>query len=247
MRGGGGLAGVRVVVTRPEEQAGPLVALLEAAGAIPVVTPLIEIVDEPSGLDALRALDPTAFDWIVVTSRNGALRLMATHGVLLGDAARDVTRPAVAAVGVTTGEVMGTCQLTSAVQSAEGLLAMLPARHGGGRILVVQAVDAAPTLVGGLRAGAWEVVVNAPYRSVPAHPPARAQLAALAADAVLFASGSAARAWVSVFGTTTPPIIVAMGPQTAAASRAAGLEVTAVAEDHSLAGLVDALSRTLGH
>ena len=57
-----------------------------------------------------------------------------------------------------------------------------------------------------------------PYRSVARQPTAREQLAALSADVVLFAAGSAARAWVEIFGTTTPPIVVAMGPQTAAAA-----------------------------
>ena len=86
----------------------------------------------------------------------------------------------------------------------------------------------------------------APYRSVPRRPGAGEQLTALAADAVLFASGSAARAWAAVFGTSTPPVVVAMGPQTAAAVTAAGLEVTDVATDHSLAGLVAAAERALG-
>jgi uroporphyrinogen-III synthase len=62
------------------------------------------------------------------------------------------------------------------------------------------------------------------------------------ADAVLFASGSAARGWVEVFGTDAPPVVVAIGPETAAATERAGVRVTAVARDHSLAGLVLALA-----
>ncbi|MEO5901099.1 MAG: uroporphyrinogen-III synthase [Ilumatobacteraceae bacterium] len=248
MVGDGPLAGRRVVVTRPEEQAAPLVELLEAAGATAIVTPLIDIVDAQAELDVLSGLDPADFDWVVVTSRNAALRLMATHGRELGNPRRDSSRPAIAVIGAATARVVAPAQLVPDVQSAAGLLATMPPRHGGGRVLVVQAADAAPTLVTGLRAGGWEVVVNSPYSAVPAHPPARAQLAALAADAVLFASGSAARAWVGVFGTTTPPVIVVMGPQTAAATLAAGLTVTVTADDHSLPGLVSALARALsGH
>ena len=63
---------------------------------------------------------------------------------------------------------------------------------------------------------------------------------------MLFASGSAARAWVDVFGTTTPPVVVAIGPQTAAHARAAGIDVTVVAGDHSVVGLGDALADALG-
>jgi uroporphyrinogen-III synthase len=97
----------------------------------------------------------------------------------------------------------------------------------------------------GLSALGWQVTVVAPYRTTSTRPSAGVQLAALAADAVLFASGSAARAWVNVFGPSTPPIVVTMGPRTAAAARGFGLKVSAVATDHSLQGLVDALERLL--
>ncbi len=241
------LAGRRVVVTRPEEQAGPLVDLLVSAGATPIVVPLIEIVDEPGALGTLGRTDIAAFEWVIVTSINAARRLMAVHGDVLGDSGRDVARPALAAIGTATAAVLGACQLVPEDQRAEGLLAALPSprNDGSGAVLVVQAAGAARALVEGLRARAWDVVVNAPYRSVAAHPSAREQLTALAADAVLFASGSAAHAWVAVFGTTTPPITVAIGPQTAAAARASGLEVTATAHEHSLEGLVAELSRVL--
>jgi uroporphyrinogen-III synthase len=87
--------------------------------------------------------------------------------------------------------------------------------------------------------------VVAPYRTVPARLSAGLQLAALAADAVLFASGSAVRAWVDVFGTSTPPITVAIGPQTLAAADSLNLKISLVATDHSLKGLIAVLSAYL--
>jgi uroporphyrinogen-III synthase len=51
-------------------------------------------------------------------------------------------------------------------------------------------------------------------------------------------SGSAARALAA---TGTRVSVVAIGPQTAAEARAAGLEVVAVAAVHDLDGLVEAL------
>jgi uroporphyrinogen-III synthase len=51
-------------------------------------------------------------------------------------------------------------------------------------------------------------------------------------------SGSAARA-LAASGVRVP--VVAIGPQTAAEARAAGLEVVAVATTHDLDGLVEAL------
>jgi uroporphyrinogen-III synthase len=67
----------------------------------------------------------------------------------------------------------------------------------------------------------------------------------LAADAVLFASGSAVRAWVAAFGTSTPPLVVAIGPQTASAAQLVGLKVDLIAADHSLQGLVNSLEHHL--
>jgi uroporphyrinogen-III synthase len=47
--------------------------------------------------------------------------------------------------------------------------------------------------------------------------------------------------WVVAFGAVAPPEVVAIGPQTAAAAERAGLKVSSIAADHSLAGLVEAL------
>jgi len=232
------LAGRRVVVTRAAEQAGELVALLEAAGAAAVVVPLVEIVTQPAASEALAKLNPAEFDWLVVTSPNGAHAYLAAHS----------SAPLnVAAVGATTAAALGAgglhVTLVPTDQRAEGLLAAFPA--GSGRVLLVQAVDAQPTMATGLRRSGWQVTAISPYRSVPALPTAGQQLAALSADAVLFTSGSAARAWVAVFGQTTPPIVVAIGPQTAVAVDQAGLKVSVVAADHSLPGLVAALGNHL--
>ncbi len=232
------LAGRRVVVTRAAEQAGELVALLEGVGATAVVVPLVEIVSEPTAVDALAALNPAEFDWLVVTSPNGARAYLAMHS----------SAPLnVAAVGATTAAALGAggvnVTLVPGDQSADGLLAVFPS--GNGRVLLVQAVDAQPTMAAGLRRSGWNVTGISPYRSAPAHLTAGQQLAAMSADAVLFTSGSAARAWVSVFGQTTPPIVVAIGPQTALAVEQAGLKVSLVAADHSLPGLVAALGSHL--
>lgn len=235
----GSLAGRRVVVTRSAGQADELATLLRAAGAVPVVVPLIEIVTDPEQAALLAAANPAAFDWLVVTSPNGALHYAGAHG--RGAA------PRVAAIGASTAAALNAAGIAVALvpahQRAAGLLAEFPT--GSGRVLVVQARDAEPTLVAGLVDKGWQVTAVAPYRSVPAHPTAGEQLAALAADAVLFASGSAARAWVAVFGDSSPPIVVAIGPQTADAAEHAGLKVALVVTDHSLLGLVTGLERHL--
>jgi uroporphyrinogen-III synthase len=240
--GGSGqsLAGHRVVVTRSSDQAGSLADLLEARGAEPVVVPLVQVESIDDGVEQLRSLDLADFDWLLITSPNGAESYAVARG--------SVTPRRVAAVGTTTATALRDhgieVHLVPSQQRADALAAAVP--DPVGRALVVQAADAAPTLVDDLRARGAEVTAVVTYRTVPRHPSAREQLAALSADAVLFASGSAVRSWVAVFGDATPPVVVAMGPQTAAAAAAAGVAVSAVAEVSSLEGLVDALEGQLG-
>src|SRR5262249_57630694 len=62
-----GDAPVRVIVTRPREQAGPLVARLEASGHEVLECPLIEI--EPLSDDPI---DAGEYDCIILTIPNGA-------------------------------------------------------------------------------------------------------------------------------------------------------------------------------
>lgn len=246
------LAGRRVVLTRAAEQADELAELLRQHGAIPVVIPLIEIVTEVAGAEQLASIVAThlnGFDWLIVTSPNGAAHVVAALGQGQRVPSR-ISACSVAAVGTTTAEVLRASgvevALVPAVQSAAGLLAELSGLLTEAcSILLVQAANAEATLAAGLRVLGSAVTVVAPYRSVPARVDAGQQLAALSADAVLFASGSAARAWVDVFGDSTPPLVVAIGPQTAAAATDAGLKVGVVAADHSLSGMVLALERQL--
>jgi uroporphyrinogen-III synthase len=227
------LDGRRVVVTRAAGQADALAELLAAEGAVPVVVPLVETLVVDDAVATLAGLDPTAFDWLVVTSPNGAEHYRRCHGAAV---------PAsVATIGNATATALAVpVHLLPARQNAAGLLAAFPV--GEGSVLVVQAGGASAELADGLVTLGWSVTTVAPYLTVPARPTREQQFAALAADAVLFAAGSAAKAWVQVFGDSTPPVVVVMGPQTAAAAAAAGLKVDVVAADHSLEGLVAALA-----
>ncbi|QQS23583.1 MAG: uroporphyrinogen-III synthase [Actinomycetota bacterium] len=230
------LRGARVVVTRAAAQATALVERLEQAGADVLTLALIEIVEPADGGAALSAAlaDVSRYDWVVVTSPNGATRV---SGALAG---APPGRPRVAAVGAATAAALGRpVDLVPARQIAEGLLDAMPA--GPGRVLLAQAEGARAVLADGLRDRGYTVDAVAAYRTRPVDPGAAAAGRALAADAVLFMSGSAARAWARSLGTATPPVVVALGPATAAVATEVGLKVSAVAADHSVAGLVAAL------
>ena len=241
MSAGRPLAGRRVATTR--DRPGRLDELLAEAGAEVVHVPLIAIADAPG--DALEAaLDRLdEFDWIVVSSQHGAARVAAAVA-----AARPTLRTA--AVGTRTAEVLvaGTDREVTLVptsQTAEHLVAAMPEPGGAGRVLVAQADRAEPTMVDGLRRRGYDVTVVDAYLTTLRHPTAAERDRLSRVDAVAFASGSAARAWAAAMGTWTPPHVVAIGPSTARVAREVGLQVTAVAADHSVEGLAATMVTTL--
>jgi uroporphyrinogen-III synthase len=235
------LAGRRIVVTRAAEQAAELSQLLEEQGAEPIIVSLIEIV-EPSdkGVALASALDHLSeYDWLIVTSPNGETRV--------AEAIRSAgeTRPRLAAVGTTTATALGCdVDLVPVRQSADGMVEGFPSGHG--RVLIAQSEIAKEGLGEGIAGKGWTVDVVPAYRTKSVTPSAATLLAVLAADAVLFASGSAVRSWVAAFGVQTPPFVVAIGPATADVAAGFGLKIDAISADHSVAGLVSALLTTLG-
>jgi uroporphyrinogen-III synthase len=206
---------VRIVVTRAAAQAEPLAARLEALGHEVVRCPLIRI--EPLGDDPL---DPAGYDWVVVTSPNGAAEL----------ARRLTGTPAhLAAIGPGTAEALRSLglrvDLVPAVSTQEGLLAELPP----GRVLLAAAEGARRLLVE--ERGADLVPL---YRTVQLRPETPPD-----GDLALLASASAARAFAA---TDARLPVVAIGPQTAAAARELGLDVAGVAESHDVEGLLEVLT-----
>jgi len=245
------LLGSVVVVTRPAGQQASLFTPLRRWGAQVVEMPTIAI-DPP--LDGGAALSAAvrrvgSYDWIVVTSANGAAGLL--------DVVPDVRILAgvsVAAIGPATASVLTAGHLppdlipTTFV--AEGLLAAFPPPPEGrpGRVLLVRAEEARDTLPEGLRAAGWAVDVVAAYRTVAAPVPDDVRERADAADAVLFSSPSTVQQFVARVGTDrlrrpppAGPTLFAIGPVTAEALVAAGLRADVVAERYDVTGLLDAV------
>jgi uroporphyrinogen-III synthase len=81
-------------------------------------------------------------------------------------------------------------------------------------------------------------------RSLP--PEARTALRSGGVDAVTFTSASTVRGFVRAMGAVRGnPRVVCIGPVTAREAREHGLRVHAVANPHSVHGLVDAVERAL--
>lgn len=205
----------RVVVTRARGQEEALVSALRAEGHEVSHVPLIAI--EPVGEGPV---DVTGFDWVVVTSVNGAHELRR----------RMRGRPVrVAAIGRATAAALGGADLVPRVSSQEGLLAELP--RPAGRVLFAAAEGARRLLPDAL--GAETVTL---YRTVELEP------AGLEGDLVVLASPSAARALGRI--AERPPA-VSIGPETTRAAHAAGVVVRAEARTHDLDGLVAAVAEAL--
>jgi uroporphyrinogen-III synthase len=208
---------VRVVVTRPRDQACPLVKRLEELGHEIVECPLIEI--EP----LQGAVEVEGYDWVIVTSPNGARELVERASGAL---------PKVAAVGPGTAETLMDLGVEPAfvprVSSQDGLLAEFP--RPAGRVLFAAAQGARRRPIEEL--GADFVALYTTRLVTPADPPE--------GDLVVLASGSAARSFAQL-DIDIPAVTI--GPQTSEAARAAGLRVLAEAETHDLDGLVGAVNR----
>jgi uroporphyrinogen-III synthase len=208
---------VKVIVTRPRDQAGPLVARIEALGHEVVACPLIEIVstgDDP--------VDTAGYDWVVLTSPNGAEQFARRrHG----------PPSKLAAIGPGTAETLRAHglepELVPQVSTQEGLLDEFP--RPAGRVLVAAARGARRTLIEGLSADFIPLYDTILVR--PANGPA--------GDLVVLASGSAARSF-GALGADIP--VVSIGPQTTRVAERVGLRVVAEAKTHDLDGLVAAVA-----
>lgn len=206
---------MKVIVTRPRAQARPLADALAALGAEVLECPLLEIErvsDEP--------VDAAGYDWVLVTSPNGAGEL----------ARRGRNLPRIAAVGPGTADALRAHGLEPAFVPGEstqdGLLRELP--RPAGRVLFAAAEGARRGPVDQL--GADVVVLYRTRELAPELP---------AADVVVLASASAARAYAAAGGAAPA---VSIGPETSRAARAAGVAVVAEARTHDLDGLVAAVA-----
>jgi uroporphyrinogen-III synthase len=157
-------------------------------------------------------IDASSYDWLLVTSSNGVREL----------ARRGVTAKRIAAIGPATAATLREhglgVDLVAEPHTQEGLRDSLPR----GASLLLAAAE-----------GARQDVLDADflplYRTVevPQEP---------SGDLAVLTSASGVRA----LRTRMP--VVAIGPQTAAEAQAHGFEVVAVAQPHTLDGLVDAVA-----
>lgn len=221
------LVGLRVLVTRPEAQAGPLCALLESRGAEALRLPLLEIAppaDTGPASHVLRTgLDADA--WIF-TSANAARHAEALCG--------DARWPArLAAVGAATARALadrGDVEHPLSSYSAEALLALPEWQNlQGQKIVLVTGEDGPTFLAEALHARGADLRVAEVYRRLPvAHAPDIVRSLYLRADVVMMTSTQALEHLHALLQQTGTPLagarLVVSGPRMLEKARALGAQ-----------------------
>jgi uroporphyrinogen-III synthase len=209
-----------------------------------VHVPLIRTTDPADGGAALASAlsDLESYDWIVVTSPVGAERVLAAATMARARIAVVGTRTATVAASVARRPV----DVVPERQTAADLVAAMPDPADGIRLLLAQADRADPAAAAGFAARGYDVTAVTAYRTELRAPSWQERRAALDADAVAFASGSAVLAWHEAFGSARPCRVVSIGPATTSVAVRCGVEVDVTATDHSVEGLAAAIVLSFG-
>ncbi len=242
-----------ILVTAEREAGKKLANALRKRGLSPIVLPCIRVLppedDEPLLQSLARVQD---FDWIVITSSNGANAL--EHALELADRR---SLPSIAAVGPATAKKLESAGFVVTIvpehARSDVLLADLVARGvDSRRILLPLGNLADDRLERGLKsAGAIPLRVEA-YRTIEGvedigtarrlvgEPPE--------VEIVAHMSGSAARGLLSALGLDLFASLrhVCIGPRTAAEVEALGSTPEAIALPHTVVGLVEAVVEVTG-
>jgi uroporphyrinogen III methyltransferase / synthase len=248
------LFGKRLLLPRPLGQAQSSAQLIRQRGAEPVSIPLIAI-EEPEDVAAVSAAARAlgSYDWVVLTSANGAERLLATLEAE-GLDARAFGTAKIATIGPKTAEPLQRFglrpDLVAKDHVAEGLLHELLERSPMRRVLVFRAAEARELLPERLRAAGVEVKVVAAYRTrrlgAEQAQDLRQAFGSGQFHAVLVTSSSMATALVEALGSNAlqlleKVVVASIGPVTTSTLEQAGVVVNVTAEVHTIPALLGAL------
>ncbi|MBV8600495.1 MAG: uroporphyrinogen-III C-methyltransferase [Candidatus Eremiobacteraeota bacterium] len=243
------LFGKRILITRPEADAIAFAERLWELGAEPVLAPLVRIAPPEDALAVRRAVEAAAsFAWIVFSSRNGVDAFFAELHAL-GRDARALGTTRVAAIGPKTAQRLAQrgihADFVPARYDSEAVAdGLLQRSAAGDAIMLFRAREARDVVPESLRAAGRTVDVVAAYRALPAEVEGLAELAR-GCDVLTFTSAGTVRSFASQVQDAPRlargKLVACIGPVTADAARACGLEVGVVADEFTIEGLLEAL------
>jgi uroporphyrinogen III methyltransferase/synthase len=261
------LAGKKIVITRARAQAGELVAELERLGASVVEFPTIKTVQLDSyqkldysleRIDAALSKGLVHYEWIIFTSTN-AVRFFVGRLLATGRPIASFTGSKIAAVGPGTAKKLKDAgvrvDLIPQDNKAEGLIQAFSALAvKGRRILLPRALNARDILPDALMHMGAIVDVAPCYQTVADETGVANIKAALSGgvDVITFTSSSTVQNFIGLLRDIDLPAalrnvkLVYIGPVAAGTARRLGLPVAAVAEPHTVQGLVKAIEQVAG-
>jgi uroporphyrinogen III methyltransferase/synthase len=250
------LFGMTVLVPRTRQQAGTLSYEVRSLGGEPLEVPTIAI-EPPRNPEPMRkavsGLVQGRYQWVAFTSVNAVTAVRAgledvgldpraLAGVRIaavGDATLEALRQWGLFADLVPGNAMSSEELGKTWPPHDPQLDFLD------RVLLPRADIATEALVAAVKAKGWAVDEVTAYRTVRAAPPSDAVKAAVRGgdiDAVVFTSSSTVRNLVALAGRLHErTLVAAIGPQTAAAAREAGLRVDVESKVASVAAVTKAL------
>ncbi len=237
------LQGKRILITRAREQASTLAKKIRALGGEPIEFPTIDF----APLQDFQKLDGALarageFDWVIFTSTNG-VRAVTERWRTLGKEPRIPAFKKIAAIGPATARTLEEIGLRvdfiPTKFLGERMAIELPIERGQ-RALLLRADIASDALERGLAERGVAVTNVSAYRTIIL---STQKLDLGEIDAVTFTSSSTVRSFVAMLdGNDLDNILTfCIGPVTADTARTLGLRVDAVAAEHTIEGLVDAM------
>lgn len=248
------LQGKRILITRPASQAEGFTRALLVARAQPICFPTIQIAP-PANMSALdQALSRLeCYTWLVLTSVNA---VQAVWDRLEALGIRHLPQQLrVAAIGPVTAAALERCGRKPDLVPREYIAEAIHAGLGdiaGRWVLLPRAELARDTLPDRISAAGGVAHVVVAYRTLPAEPdPQGIQALAEGIDVITFTSSSTVRNFVDLVRRAGfdplhlpgDPLIACIGPITAQTALEAGFRPGVVAEQYTVEGLVESLSR----
>lgn len=244
-----------IVVTRAESQCGKLREELEARGAKVKLLPLIAFApaDDLGPLDAaLRQI--ATFDWILFTSANAVQQVAKRRSELRLAAGSAERMPRIAAVGPATAEAAAeagfSVEFVATNHSGAGLAEELRDELRGKKVFLPRSDRANPDLPAALQRHDAQVTEVVAYKTVTAGKADRERVNSCCkddVDGILFFSPSAVQSFLELIDRKVlerlqgRAVMVAIGPTTAGALSAAGIQRIAWAADATETAVLQAL------